>query len=381
MGQLRTMMDDALQRLGVAGEDGFVIAALYKFVDLPDYRDWQPVLQALCEAGGVRGTLLLADEGINGTICARRDGMGRVLDWIEAEPRLDGLSLKFSAAPDQAFLRMKVRLKREIVTMGRPEISPARSTGIYVDPHDWNSLVDDPDVMVIDTRNAYETAIGTFDGAVDPQTDSFREFPEWAAQLAADPDRPKKLAMFCTGGIRCEKASALMQDMGFDEVYHLKGGILKYLEDVPQADSRWQGECFVFDERVARQIMRLNIGLQIIQLPIGKRVDLETTVAVLLDNVHFLTRARLKAFTPGNQRVNPPNGTRLRQHFANMTAPVRVAPPQIAFGVAFFQIIGMRANGAYIRQPQQGLQSVTIAQGFAEQFAGVQKDDRCCRID
>ena len=251
MGQLRTMMDDALQRLGVAGEDGFVIAALYKFVDLPDYRDWQPVLQALCEAGGIRGTLLLADEGINGTICARRDGIGRVLDWIEAEPRLDGLSLKFSAAPNQAFLRMKVRLKREIVTMGRPEISPARSTGTYVEPRDWNSLVDDPDVMVIDTRNAYETAIGTFDGAVDPQTDSFREFPKWAAQLAADPDRPKKLAMFCTGGIRCEKASALMQDMGFDEVYHLKGGILKYLEDVPQADSRWQGECFVFDSRVA----------------------------------------------------------------------------------------------------------------------------------
>ena len=242
MGRLRTMMDDALQRLGVAGKDGCVIAALYKFVDLPDFRDWQPVLQALCEAGGVRGTLLLADEGINGTICVRRDGMGRVLDWIEAEPRLDGLSLKFSAAPDQAFLRMKVRLKREIVTMGRPEISPARSTGTYVEPRDWNSLVDDPDVMVIDTRNAYETAIGTFDGAVDPQTDSFREFPEWAAQLAADPDRPKKLAMFCTGGIRCEKASALMQDMGFDEVYHLKGGILKYLEDVPRADSRWQGE-------------------------------------------------------------------------------------------------------------------------------------------
>ena len=131
------------------------------------------------------------------------DGMAAVLDWIEAEPRLEGLSLKFSAAPEQAFLRMKVRLKREIVTMGRPEISPARSTGTYVEPRDWNSLVDDPDVMVIDTRNAYETAIGTFDGAVDPQTDSFREFPEWAAQLAADPDRPKKLAMFCTGGIRC----------------------------------------------------------------------------------------------------------------------------------------------------------------------------------
>ena len=254
MGRLRTMMDDALQRFGVAGEDGFVIAALYKFVDLPDYRDWQPVLQALCEAGGVRGTLLLADEGINGTICARRDAMGRILDWIEAEPRLDGLSLKFSAAPDQAFLRMKVRLKREIVTMGRPEIRPARATGTYVEPADWNALIDDPDVMVIDTRNRYETAIGSFAGAVDPGTDSFREFPAWAERLATatgNTDRPKKLAMFCTGGIRCEKASALMQDFGFEEVYHLKGGILRYLEEISRADSRWQGECFVFDNRVA----------------------------------------------------------------------------------------------------------------------------------
>ena len=168
-----------------------------------------------------------------------------------ADGRFDGLSLKFSVAPKQAFLRMKVRLKKEIVTMGRPEISPARATGTYVEPEDWNRLVEDPDVMVIDTRNAYETAIGSFAGAVDPQTDSFREFPDWAQNLADAEDRPKKLAMFCTGGIRCEKASALMQQMGFDEVYHLKGGILKYLEEVPAEDSRWQGECFVFDGRVA----------------------------------------------------------------------------------------------------------------------------------
>lgn len=251
MGRLRTEMSDALGRLGGPGDGGYVIAALYKFTDLPDHADWQPRLQALCETHAVRGTLLLAGEGINGTICAPALGMAAVLDWIEAEPRLDGLSLKFSAAPEQAFLRMKVRLKREIVTMGRPEINPARATGTYVEPQDWNHLVDDPDVMVIDTRNGYETAIGTFEGAVDPQTDSFREFPEWAARLAADPERPKKLAMFCTGGIRCEKASALMQDMGFEEVFHLKGGILKYLEQVPAEDSRWQGECFVFDGRVA----------------------------------------------------------------------------------------------------------------------------------
>ena len=166
-------MDDALQPLGVASEDGFVVAALYKFVDLPDYCNWQPVLQSLCEAGGVRGTLLLADEGINGTICARRDGMGRVLDWIEAEPRLGGLSLKFSAAPDQAFLRMKVRLKREIVTMGQPDLDPLAGVGTYVAPEDWNALISDPETIVIDTRNDYEVQIGTFEGAIDPQTASF----------------------------------------------------------------------------------------------------------------------------------------------------------------------------------------------------------------
>lgn len=251
MPRLQDDMQDALRRLGGANGPGFVIAALYKFTDLPDHRDLQPRLQALCEANDVYGTLLLADEGINGTICAPPAGMAAVLDWIENDGRFDGLSLKFSVAPKQAFLRMKVRLKKEIVTMGQPGINPARATGTYVEPADWNRLVDDPDVMVIDTRNGYETAIGTFDGAVDPQTDSFREFPEWAARLAADPERPRKLAMFCTGGIRCEKASALMQDMGFEEVFHLKGGILKYLEEVPAEDSRWQGECFVFDGRVA----------------------------------------------------------------------------------------------------------------------------------
>ena len=251
MPRLQDDMQDALRRLGGANGPGFVIAALYKFTDLPDHRDLQPRLQALCEANDVYGTLLLADEGINGTICAPPAGMAAVLDWIENDGRFEGLSLKFSVAPKQAFLRMKVRLKKEIVTMGQPGINPARATGTYVEPADWNRLVDDPDVMVIDTRNAYETAIGSFAGAVDPQTDSFREFPAWAQTLAQAEDRPKKLAMFCTGGIRCEKASALMQQMGFDEVYHLKGGILKYLEEVPAEDSRWQGECFVFDGRVA----------------------------------------------------------------------------------------------------------------------------------
>jgi UPF0176 protein len=245
-------MTDALRRLGVDNRPGFVIAALYKFVELPDFRELQPILQTLCDAQDIHGTLLLAEEGINGTVCGPRDGMAAFLDRIDAEPRFAGLSLKFSAAPDQAFLRMKVRLKREIVTMGRPEIRPAQTTGTYVEPAEWNALIDDPDVMVIDTRNRYETAIGSFAGAVDPETDNFREFPAWAERLAAaDGARPKKLAMFCTGGIRCEKASALMQDFGFDEVYHLKGGILRYLEEIPREDSRWQGECFVFDNRVA----------------------------------------------------------------------------------------------------------------------------------
>ena len=252
MSRLADDMADALRRLGVDNQPGFVIAALYKFVDLPDFREIQPRLQALCDEHDIHGTILLAEEGINGTVCGPRHGMLAFLDWIERDRRLEGLSLKFSAAPEQAFLRMKVRLKREIVTMGRPEIRPAQATGTYVEPAEWNTLIDDPDVMVIDTRNRYETAIGSFAGAIDPQTDSFREFPAWAEHLAAgDGARPKKLAMFCTGGIRCEKASALMQDFGFEEVYHLKGGILRYLEEIPREDSRWQGECFVFDNRVA----------------------------------------------------------------------------------------------------------------------------------
>jgi len=251
MPRLQDDMQDALRRLGGVNGPGYVIAALYKFTDLPDYRDLQPIVQALCDAHDVHGTLLLADEGINGTICAAPAGMAAVLDWIDSDSRFDGLSLKFSTAPSQAFLRMKVRLKKEIVTMGKPGINPAHATGTYVEPSDWNRLVDDPDVMVIDTRNVYETAIGSFDGAVDPQTDSFREFPAWAQSLAQAGDRPRKLAMFCTRGIRCEKASALMQQMGFEEVYHLKVGILKYLEESPAEDSRWQGECFVFDGRVA----------------------------------------------------------------------------------------------------------------------------------
>ena len=231
----------------------FVVAALYKFVSLDDAPQLREHLQDCCDKAGVCGTILLADEGINGTIAAPVPAMETVLTWLQNDHRFSGLSLKFSASDAQPFLRMKVRLKREIVTMGCPDIKPAERTGTYVEPAEWNALISDPDVMVIDTRNSYETAIGMFDGAVDPQTTNFRDFPGWAADLAKQPDatRPKKLAMYCTGGIRCEKATALMQDFGFDEVYHLKGGILKYFEEVPAEQSKWHGECFVFDGRVA----------------------------------------------------------------------------------------------------------------------------------
>jgi len=252
MTSFSTEMDSMLDRLG-AEQVGFVIAAMYKFVTLDDIETLRQSLQRLCETNQVLGTILLAGEGINGTIAAPRNGMAACLNWLEADGRFDNLSLKFSFSPDQPFLRMKVRPKREIVTMGCPEINPAKRAGTYVEPKDWNDLLADPEVLLIDTRNHYETAIGMFDGAVDPLTTNFREFPEWAQVLANQPAdrRPKKIAMYCTGGIRCEKASALMQDVGFDEVYHLKGGILKYLEDVPASDSKWQGECFVFDGRVA----------------------------------------------------------------------------------------------------------------------------------
>ena len=252
MNPLIEKMDDMLARSDTTPA-GHVVAALYKFVTIGDVETLRQRLQALCDANQIRGTLLLANEGINGTIAAARPGMAAFLDWLHGDERFAGLSLKFSYSPDQPFLRMKVRPKREIVTMGCPDISPAEKTGTYVEPKDWNRLLADPEVMLVDTRNTYETAIGMFAGAVDPMTQNFRDFPEWAHGLANQPAdrRPKKIAMYCTGGIRCEKASALMQDLGFDEVYHLKGGILQYLEDIPARDSVWTGECFVFDGRVA----------------------------------------------------------------------------------------------------------------------------------
>jgi UPF0176 protein len=229
-----------------------VVATFYKFVRLTDFAEWQMPLLEVCNAQRLRGTILLAREGINGTIAGTRAAVDAVLAFLRSDPRLADLEAKESLAEVPPFDRMKVRLKQEIVTLGMPEVDPSTQVGTYVDPSDWNALISDPDVIVVDTRNDYEVSIGTFKGAVNPATQSFRQFPDYVRQQL-DPTRHRKVAMFCTGGIRCEKASAFMLSEGFEEVYHLKGGILKYLEEVPPQESLWQGECFVFDQRTAVQ--------------------------------------------------------------------------------------------------------------------------------
>ena len=228
------------------------VAALYRFTRFEDPASLQAPLLAACEGAGVKGTLLLAREGINGTIAGPPEGLDAVLDAIRALPGCDALDVKFSAAHAMPFARMKVRVKREIVTMGEPAIDPALRVGHYVAPADWNALIADPETLVIDTRNDYEVAIGSFAGAVDPATPSFRDFPAWfRANRETLLAGRKRVAMFCTGGIRCEKSTAFLRAEGVEEVYHLKGGILKYLEQVPEEQSLWRGECFVFDERVS----------------------------------------------------------------------------------------------------------------------------------
>lgn len=228
----------------------YVVAALYKFVRLADYVTLRDTLYDTMVANKVKGTLLLAEEGINGTICGSREGVDAVKDWLDADGRFTGMSYKESLSEELAFYRTKVKLKKEIVTMGVEGIDPANIVGTYVKGEDWNTLISDPDTVLIDTRNDYEVAIGTFKNAVNPNTTTFREFPQWAADNL-DKRKHKKVAMFCTGGIRCEKSTAYLKEQGFDEVYHLDGGILKYLEDMPEEKSLWQGECFVFDQRVA----------------------------------------------------------------------------------------------------------------------------------
>ena len=230
------------------------IAALYQFARFDDPKTLRAPLLALCEANGVRGTLLLAREGINGTIAGSDSGVEAVLDHIRTLPGCDAIEVKESRAEGLPFHRTKVRLKKEIVTMGQPDLDPLAGVGTYVAPEDWNALISDPDTIVIDTRNDYEVQIGSFEGAIDPQTTSFREFPEWfrakRAELEAE-GRSPKIAMFCTGGIRCEKSTAFARAEGVEDVFHLKGGILNYLEHVPESESLWRGECFVFDERVS----------------------------------------------------------------------------------------------------------------------------------
>ena len=228
----------------------FRVAALYKFTSLTDYVLLREPLQKMCDLLGVKGTLLLASEGLNGTIAGDASSISEAIDFLRADPRLADLDVKYSAADNMPFYRMKVRLKREIVTMGVNGVDPNKTVGTYVDPSNWNDLITDPDTILIDTRNDYEVGIGTFKGAVNPNTKTFREFPEWVEANRDAIDKPK-VAMFCTGGIRCEKASSFMLENGFEDVYHLKGGILKYLETQPKAESLWEGDCFVFDQRVA----------------------------------------------------------------------------------------------------------------------------------
>ncbi|WP_456295088.1 rhodanese-related sulfurtransferase [Vibrio sp. AK197] len=228
----------------------YVVCALYKFVELEDFQALQAPLTALMEQHEIRGTLLLAKEGINGTVAAKRSGIDALLAWLEAEPRLTGTVSKESYSDEQPFNRTKVKLKKEIVTMGVEGIDPRHVVGTYVKPSEWNQLISDPEVLLIDTRNDYEVELGTFKNAVNPHTDTFREFPKYVEEHL-DPNKHKKVAMFCTGGIRCEKSTAYLKEQGFDEVYHLEGGILKYLEDTPQEQSLWEGDCYVFDGRVA----------------------------------------------------------------------------------------------------------------------------------
>jgi UPF0176 protein len=227
-----------------------VIAAFYKFVRLNDYRERRQPLLNICQHHQIKGTILLAAEGINATISGTRLSIDAILAYLKGDPCFADLEHKESTAEKPPFDRLKVRLKQEIVTFGIPTINPTETVGIYVKPQDWNQLIADPNVLTIDTRNQYEVEIGTFTGAIDPHTDSFTEFPEYVANNL-DPARHKQIALFCTGGIRCEKATSYLLNQGFENVYHLQGGILKYLEEVPATDSHWEGECFVFDDRVA----------------------------------------------------------------------------------------------------------------------------------
>ena len=233
-----------------SAQKAWKVAALYRFCRLARFAEIKAPLAAFCCASGIKGTLLLAPEGINGTVAGSAAAIDELLAHLDQFPEFAGLEVKLSEASEMPFHRMKVRLKREIVTMGVEGLDPTRNAGTYVAPADWNDLISDPDTIVVDTRNDYEVALGTFRGALDPRTKSFRDFPDWVAAHRGEL-KGRKVAMFCTGGIRCEKATSYLKSVGLDDVFHLQGGILKYLEVVPAEQSLWEGECFVFDERVA----------------------------------------------------------------------------------------------------------------------------------
>lgn len=228
----------------------YVIATFYKFVALPDCETLQSQLLAFCQQHHLWGSILLAQEGINGTLCGDRPNLDAFLTYLRSDPRLADLTTKESFSDRPPFDRLKIKVKPEIVTLGRPDINPSERAGIYVKPQDWNALIQDPEVLLIDTRKSFEVTTGSFVGAIDPQIEFFREFPSYV-EKSLDPKQHTKVAMFCTGGIRCEKASAYMLEAGFETVYHLEGGILKYLEEIPPEESLWEGECFVFDQRVS----------------------------------------------------------------------------------------------------------------------------------
>jgi len=228
-----------------------LVAALYKFVEIDDLLSLQSNLYEICKKNNIMGTILIANEGINGTISGKTNEINQTISLLKSDKRFTNIEIKYSSTDKQPFHRMKVRLKKEIVTIGLPEINPNKKVGTYVKPDDWNDLISDPNVVVIDARNKYETKIGSFQNALDPETSSFREFPDWVKKFKSSKENAnKKIAMFCTGGIRCEKASSLMKEEGFEDVYHLQGGILKYLETIDRENSLWNGECFVFDQRV-----------------------------------------------------------------------------------------------------------------------------------
>jgi len=248
--RLQAQINQAIQANQQEAMEPCVVAAFYHFTQLEDYESLQPTLKEFCDVHQLKGTILLAKEGINSTIAGSRAAIDALLAYLRSDRRLQDLEHKESYCQGIPFQRMKVRLKKEIVTLGVPDIDPRYRVGTYIDPKDWNALIADPEVVVIDTRNNYEVEFGTFKGAINPNLETFGEFPDYV-QNQLDPEKHQKVAMFCTGGIRCEKASAYMLSQGFTEVYHLKGGILKYLEEVPDEESTWEGECFVFDDRVS----------------------------------------------------------------------------------------------------------------------------------